>query len=189
VLIGFESLDPGNLRIMKKRFNMMKGGYSAALANLRRFGIGVYGTFVFGYEMDDGESFDRAVDFAIEEDMYIAAFNHMTPFPGTPLYERLRAEGRLRYEPWWLDPRYRYNDLPFFPKQLSPEAVTQGCVAARRRFYGWRSVFKRAMRNRSDFFMFRNYFPINAMHRHEISLRNGYPLGDESWQGPLLEVA
>lgn len=188
VLIGFESLDPANLRIMKKRFNLMKGGYRAALATLRRYGIGVYGTFVFGYEMDDAESFDRAVDFAIDEDMYIAAFNHMTPFPGTPLYERLRTEGRLRYESWWLDPRYRYNEVPFFPKQLAPDAVTRGCVAARRRFYGWRSVFKRALRNRSDLFMFRNYFPINALHRNEISLRNGYPLGDEAWQGPLLEA-
>lgn len=189
VLIGFESLDPDNLRIMKKRFNLMKGGYGAALANLRRHGVAVYGTFVFGYEMDDAGSFDRAVDFAIEQDMYIAAFNHMTPFPGTPLYDRLKNEERLRYDAWWLDPRYRYNELPFYPKQMAPEAVTSGCVGARRRFYGWRSILKRAMRNRSDFFMFRNYFPINAMHRNEISLRNGYPLGDETWQGPILEVA
>ena len=189
VLIGFESLDAGNLRIMKKGFNLMKGGYAAALDNLRRYGIPVYGTFVFGYEHDDADSFDRAVDFALQEDMYIAAFNHMTPFPATPLYERLKREERLRYSAWWLDPNYRYNDLPYFPGKLSPAAVTQGCVAARRRFYGWRSIAKRAWRNRSDFFMFRNYFPINLMHRREVSLRNGYPLGDESWRGPLLEVA
>jgi radical SAM superfamily enzyme YgiQ (UPF0313 family) len=189
VLIGFESLDSDNLRVMKKRFNLMKGGYSVALENLRKHGIAVYGTFVFGYEHDHEDSFSRAVDFALSEDMYIAAFNHMTPFPGTPLYKRLRQEGRLRYEAWWLDSRYRYNEVPFLPKQLTPEDVTAGCVEARRRFYGWRSVLKRSLRNRSDFFMFRNYFPINAMHRNEISQRNGYPLGDESWQGPLLEVA
>ena len=189
VLIGFESLDAGNLRIMKKDFNLMKGGYVAALDNLRRHGIAVYGTFVFGYENDDVRSFDRAVDFALEEDMYIAAFNHLTPFPATPLYERLKREGRLRFEAWWLDPAYRYNELPYHPGKLSPAAVTQACVAARRRFYGWRSIFKRVRRNRSDFFMFRNYFPINFMHQREVSLRNGYPLGDESWRGPLLEVA
>jgi radical SAM superfamily enzyme YgiQ (UPF0313 family) len=189
VLIGFESLDADNLRLMKKGFNLMQGGYRVALANLRRHGIPVYGTFVFGYEHDDDGSFDRAVDFALQEDMYIAAFNHMTPFPATPLYQRLEREGRLRFAAWWLDPAYRYNELPFFPRQLSPEAVTRGCVAARRRFYGWRSIAKRSLRNGSDFFMLRNYFPINAMHRREVSLRNGYPLGDESWPGPLLEVA
>lgn len=189
VLIGFESLDPENLRIMKKGFNLMKGGYRAALANLRCHGIPVYGTFVFGYEHDDEGSFDRAVDFAQQEDMYIAAFNHMTPFPATPLYQRLEREGRLRFGAWWLDPAYRYNELPFFPGILPPEAVTRGCIAARRRFYGWRSIFKRSLRNRSDLFMLRNFFPINAMHRREVSMRNGYPLGDETWPGPLLEVA
>ena len=189
VLIGFESLDAANLRSMKKGFNLMKGGYGAALHNLRRHGIAVYGTFVFGYENDDIDSFDRAVDFALQEDMYIAAFNHLTPFPATPLYDRLKLEGRLKFESWWLDSSYRYNDLPYHPGKLSSVAVTQGCVAARRRFYGWSSIAKRAWRNRSDFFMFRNYFPINLMHQREVSLRNGYPLGDESWLGPLLEVA
>lgn len=189
VLIGFESLDPVNLRTMKKGFNLMKGGYAAALANLRRYGIPVYGTFVFGYENDDASAFDRAVDFALQEDMYIAAFNHMTPFPATPLYERLKCEGRLRYEAWWLDPAYRYNEVPYFPSKLSPTEVTQGCVAARRRFYGWSSIARRIRRNHSNFFMLRNYLPINYMHRREISLRNGYPLGDEAYPEPLLEVA
>ena len=189
VLIGFESLDAANLRTMKKGFNLMKGGYSAALENLRRHGIAVYGTFVFGYENDDTDSFSHAVDFAQQEDMYIAAFNHLTPFPATPLYERLKAEERLKFESWWLDPAYRYNDLPFFPGKLSPTEITQNCVAARRRFYSWRSIAKRAWRNRGDFFMFRNYLPINLMHQREVSMRNGYPLGDESWNGALLEVA
>ncbi len=189
VLIGFESLNEANLRLMNKRFNTMKKGYVGALDILRRFGIAVYGTFIFGYEHDNLNSFDEAVDFALEQDMYVAAFNHLTPFPGTPLYQRLEAEGRLRFKAWWLDGRYRYNELPFSPKNLSPESVTHGCIEARRRFYKWPSILKRSLRNRSDFFMFRNFFPINALHRNEISLRNGHPLGDETGSIPLLEVA
>ncbi len=189
VLIGLESLDEANLRLMKKSFNTMKNGYAGALDNLRRHGIAVYGTFVFGYQHDTHDSFGAAVDFALEQDMYIAAFNHLTPFPGTPLYQRLEAEGRLRFPAWWLDRRYRYNELPFTPENLTPAAVTQGCIEARRRFYAWPSILKRSLRNRSDFFMFRNFFPINALHRNEISLRNGYPLGDERITAPLLEVA
>ena len=188
VLIGFESLDEANLRLMNKRFNSMGGGYTVALANLRRHGIRVYGTFVFGYDHDRQGSFDECVDFATEQDMYIAAFNHLTPFPGTPLYERLKQEKRLRFDAWWLDPAYRYNDLPFFPRHLNPEEVTQGCINARRRFYGWPGILKRSLGNRGDWFMLRNYFPINAMHRNEISLRNGYPLGDEQWAGQFVEA-
>jgi HAMP domain-containing protein len=136
---------------------------------------------------------DRSVQIAVksggEVGRLVAAFNHMTPFPATPLYERLKCEGRLRYEAWWLDPAYRYNEVPYFPSKLSPTEVTQGCVAARRRFYGWSSIARRIRRNHSNFFMLRNYLPINYMHRREISLRNGYPLGDEAYPEPLLEVA
>jgi radical SAM superfamily enzyme YgiQ (UPF0313 family) len=52
VLIGFESLDEGNLAMMNKRFNTARGGFEMALANLRRHRIRVYGTFVFGYDGD-----------------------------------------------------------------------------------------------------------------------------------------
>lgn len=187
VLIGFESLEPANLVAMNKRFNSMKGGFSPALANLRRHGLAVYGTFIFGYEHDTPDSFQRTVEFAMEEKMFIAAFNHLTPFPGTALYKRLQSEGRLRYESWWRDPSYRYNDLPFQPANLTPQQVTDGCVGARRRFYGWPSIMKRSWGNKHDGFMLRNFFPINAMHRNEISSRNGYPLGDERWRGELLE--
>lgn len=184
VLIGFESLNEANLRLMSKRFNTMKSGYCGGLANLRKHGIAVYGTFIFGYEHDTADSFTEAVEFALAQDMYVAAFNHLTPFPGTPLYRRLQEEGRLRFDAWWLDSRYRYNDLPFVPTNLPPEAVTQGCVEARRRFYAWPSILKRCLGNRSDWFMFRNFFPINALHRNEISQRNGYPLGDEAELAP-----
>lgn len=189
VLIGFETLDADNLRTMKKGFNTMQGGYVKALENLRRYNIRVYATFVFGYENDVLESFSSTVDFAIEQRFYIAAFNHLTPFPGTPLYSRLQQEGRLRFNAWWLDDAYRYNDVPFFPKRLKPEEVTRLCVESRRKFYSWNSILKRGFdrSNRSDAFMFRNFFPINTMHRADVSNRNGYPLGDENWTGSYLE--
>jgi radical SAM superfamily enzyme YgiQ (UPF0313 family) len=190
VLIGFETLDRETLRSMKKNFNAMRGGYEEALENLRRFNIRVYGTFVFGYENDTPETFEKTVEFAIEQRLYIAAFNHLTPFPGTPLYARLKQEGRLRFDAWWLDDAYRYNDVPFFPRGLSHDDVTRLCVASRRKFYSWGSIVKRGFEksNRSDAFMFRNFFPINHLHRADVSKRNGYPLGDESWQGVLLEA-
>lgn len=188
VLIGFESLDEANLRLMHKRFNTMRGGFRQALANLRRHGLFVYGTFIFGYEHDTPQSFGQAVEFATEEGMYIAAFNHLTPFPGTPLYQRLKEERRLRFQAWWLDPAYRYNALPFVPKTLTPEEVTAGCVAARRRFYAWRSIVRRSTHHWRDGYVFRNFFLVNAMHRNEISKRDGYPLGDETWRGTLLEA-
>lgn len=188
VLIGFESLDEGNLRAMNKRFNTARGGFEAALANLRRFAIRLYGTFIFGYDGDTPESFPRTVDFARRHGFYITAFNHLTPFPGTPLYRRLADGGRLRFDAWWLDDAYSYNQVPFRPRQMTAEQVEQGCVAARRAFYSWPSILRRACTrvNRADSFMFRNFFLINMLHRADVTGRNHFPLGLEGWQGPLL---
>ena len=188
VLIGFESLNPANLRDMNKTFNTARGGFERALSNLRRHRIRVYGTFIFGYDGDTPESFSPTVEFAQEHALYIAAFNHLTPFPGTPLYQRLEKENRLLYEAWWLDDRYSYNRIPFQPRGMTPEALRHACLSARRTFYSRPSILRRSFDavNRSNGFMWRNFYLINAMHRTDVSLRDHYPLGDESWSGPML---
>ncbi len=188
VLIGFESLNPANLSSMNKSFNTARGGFTKALENLRRHRIRIYGTFVFGYDGDTPESFTPTVEFARDHGFYIAAFNHLTPFPGTPLYQRLKDEGRLLYDAWWLDERYSYNRIPFQPRGIDPEELRRRCLEARRSFYSWPSILRRGVDpvNRSNAFMWRNFFLINAMHRGDVSLRDFYPLGDESWNGTLL---
>jgi radical SAM superfamily enzyme YgiQ (UPF0313 family) len=190
LLIGFESLDRKTLRMMKKKFNTMGGGYDVALRNLRRYHIRLYSTFVFGYDFDTAETFDTALAFANEHRFYMAAFNHLTPFPGTPLYERLEREGRLLYDKWWLDRRYSYNKIPFRPQLLDPDELQRLCVETRARFYSWPNILRRFAEpiNRSTFFMARNYPLINLMMRREVSQRDDMPLGDEGWTGELLPV-
>jgi radical SAM superfamily enzyme YgiQ (UPF0313 family) len=168
----------------------MRGGFDAALANLRRHRVRVYGTFIFGYDRDTPQSFRETVEFAKDQALYIAAFNHLTPFPGTPLYRRLESDRRLLYEKWWLDDRYSYNRIPFQPRSLSADLLQRHCLEARREFYSWRSIFTRGLDavNRSEWFMWRNFYVINALHRRDVSLRDHYPLGDESWKGPYLHA-
>jgi radical SAM superfamily enzyme YgiQ (UPF0313 family) len=190
VLVGFESLDPNSLRQMNKGFNMVGGGAPRAMATFRRHGLRIYGTFVFGYDHDTAETFNTTVEFAKQQGMFIAAFNHITPFPGTPLYERMQAEGRLLYDAWWLDDRYRYNMIPFQPKQMSPRELADHCVAARRSFYSYSSIFRRAATrtNLQSPFMLLNFLAINAMHQWDIEGRNGLPLGDKNWHGSLIKA-
>ncbi len=190
LLIGFESLNPDNLRDMGKGFNILRGGFEEALANLRRHGLKLYLTFVFGYDGDTTDSFTETVEFAKRHELFIGAFNHLTPFPGTPLYERLESEGRLLYDAWWLDERYRYNMIPFRPLKMTPAELQAGCLAARRSFYSVGSILRRSLNpvNRPDFFMLRNFFLINSMIRAEVAGRDFYPLGDPTWRGTLLKA-
>jgi radical SAM superfamily enzyme YgiQ (UPF0313 family) len=192
LLIGFESLNPQNLKRMHKGFNQMKGGYEVALANLRRHGIRLYVTFILGYDDDSVDTFEETLEFAMKHRFYMVAFNHLTPFPGTPLYRRLEDEGRLTYDKWWLDPEYRYGMVPFEPRGMSAEEVRLRCIEARARFYSYPSMFKRSLDfevNASDFFMWRNFFVINAMMRREVTQRKELPMGDAAHEIELVRAS
>ena len=190
LLIGFESLNERTLRKMRKGFNTMEGGYEVALANLARHRIRLYATFIFGYDEDTRETFEVATDFAQRHRFYIAAFNHLTPFPGTPLYARMQKKGQLIYDAWWTDPRYRYNHVPFRPTRLTPRELQQFCIEARARFYSLPNIARRfcAPVNRANGFMARNFPLINLMLRGEVHQRDELPLGDAGWRGAWLEA-
>ena len=123
VLIGMESLDPANLRDMDKSWNIAQADYKESLSRFRKHGLAVYGTFLFGYDNDDAAIVQRSIDFAQEQKLFLAAFNHLVPFPGTPLYRRLETEGRLLKPKWWLDPESRVGDVVFRPKKVSPREL------------------------------------------------------------------
>ena len=187
LLIGFESLEKEKLRAMNKQFNSMRGGYEVAMANLDRYRVSLYATFIFGYDGDTAETFDQALEFACRHRFFMAAFNHLLPLPGTPLYNRLQRENRLLYDAWWLNPGYRFNTIPFRPNPLEPAELKRLCNDARKRFYAAGSIVRRFTNpvNRSNAFMARNFALINLMMRHEVRQRNELPLGDLGWRGSL----
>ncbi len=189
VLIGFESLEPRNLRQMNKGFNAARGGAIEAVRQVHREGLRLYGTFLFGYDYDSVESFERTLRFCIDEKLFMVAFNHLTPFPGTPLYQRLAQEGRLLFDRWWLDENYRYGMVPF-KTRMPAEQIRECCFRARKEFYSSRSIFKRFTNpaNCGSAGMIFPYFFINYLLRGDVALRNGLPLGDIAWRGELLKV-
>lgn len=190
LLIGFESLNPTNLKKMHKSFNTMKGGYEVALENLRRHGMRLYVTFILGYDGDSYESIHEVIRFAERHKFYIVAFNHLTPFPGTPLYDRLKSEGRLLFDKWWLDPDYRYGMVPYTPAGMTADEVKEGCISARSEFYRLGSIWRRSMDrvNAGSPYMASKFFVINWLIRREVTERRDYPLGDQAFRGELLKV-
>ncbi|MCL1803740.1 MAG: B12-binding domain-containing radical SAM protein [Eubacteriaceae bacterium] len=142
VIIGFESLEPENLRQMRKAANL-SSVYETAIANIHKAGLMIYGTFVIGYDADTAETAGKLVSFAEEHRFAIANFNPLIPTPGTPLYDRLASEGRLLYEAWWNDPLYCYGDTAYKPAAMTPEELAESCRKARVGFYSARSIIKR----------------------------------------------
>ena len=142
---GFESITPQSLREAKKSPNIHRfSNYTQEVGILRDHGMQTWAAFTLGYDHDTPASIRETVDFALESKFSFAAFNILTPYPGTPFYNTLKQEGRLLYdEKWWLHPEYRFNSAPFTPKQMSADELTDVCHEARIRFNSLPSLLQR----------------------------------------------
>ncbi len=180
VLIGFESLDAVTLADMGKRVNTAHSDYAAAIENLRRHHLSIYATFVFGYDHDTEETFERTFEFAMESKFFFAAFNHLVPFPGTDVHARFVREGRMLHDKWWLDKSVRFGDVVFRPKHFSPEGLAEKCREYRLKFYSAGSIFRRGLDFRANVHGLRKalvYFASNFTQEREVMRRHGLPFG------------
>jgi len=180
LLVGMETLDPDNLALMGKRVNADRPDYDAAIAAFKRHGIPLYVTMMLGYDHDDARTPDRLLAFASRHRLFMAAFNHVTPFPGTPLYERLESESRLRFERWWLDPEYEYGMLPHEPGLIPAGRLETECQRLRRTFYGASSIARRALDpvNTGSPSRAATYFFVQTSLMRDVRRRAGLYLGD-----------
>jgi len=93
ITCGFESINPETLKYMKK--GQTPGRIREAIKNLHDHEIGIIGFFVFGSDYDTTDTIRQTLDFVFDQDVDIAGFMPMTPFPGTPFYEEMEKEGRI----------------------------------------------------------------------------------------------
>ncbi|MBI5623144.1 MAG: cobalamin B12-binding domain-containing protein [Elusimicrobia bacterium] len=96
-------------------------------------GIGVEATVLLGVDSHGPDIFRRMVDYLLEADVEIAEFTVQTPFPGTRLFDELKAAGRLLHQDW---SRYNADEVVFQPARMTPQQLEEGCQWAWREFYG-----------------------------------------------------
>ncbi len=179
MLIGFESLEQDNLKQMNKSFNLTLGEQNELVKRIHDAGIGIYATFVFGYDHDTLATIENTVRFAKKHNFYTAAFNHLLPFPGTPLYTRLLEQKRLIYDKWWLADDYTYGELAFVPKLMPAERLSTMCRQARKEFASFPTVLKRGLHamQRSSPLMWGVFWAMNLRLGEEIDEKMNVPLG------------
>ena len=136
IFVGFETLSPDNLVRSNKRQNLGRD-YAAVTNRLHSLGVMINGSFVFGMDDDDEDVFRRTVDWAIEHGITTATFHIQTPYPGTRLFARMEAEGRIVTRDW---DRYDTRQVVYRPARLTPEALKAGYDWAYREFYRWPSI-------------------------------------------------
>ena len=150
-----------------KTFNRVED-YGAIIRRIHAHGIAVQAGIVFGFDSDTPAIFNDTLDFLEQAGVQNATFNILTPFPGTRLYQRLEAEGRITSRDWT-----RYNsrsDVVFTPRQMSSQELLAGFQAASRRFYSLNSILKRLSRSPAGLWW---TLPLNLAY-HILLRRYGY---------------
>jgi radical SAM superfamily enzyme YgiQ (UPF0313 family) len=181
-VIGFESLDPANLRQMRKGQNLARfDQYSATIAALRAHHLQTWAAMLVGYDGDTLESIEATCEWAIQQKFTFAAFNILMPYPATPLYQRFADDGRLLYHGrWWLDPDYRFNHAAFVPARMTADELTEAAWRCRRRWSSPSSIVRRAVEpstNMASLYRFAVYCAYNPLFRREAFKKQGMRLG------------
>lgn len=142
IFMGLESINPESLRSARKQFNRPEE-YSGVLQGLARRGVYAITSFIVGMEEDRP---GVASSISSEVDTWppvLPVFGLLTPYPGTPLYDRLQKQGRLVRPEHWLD--FKPFRLAFQPNHLSPGQAENEVNESWRKGYGRRS-FARTQR-------------------------------------------
>lgn len=139
VFVGFETLSDANLRDARKR-SPSPDDYARRVRVFHDNGIQVNGSFVFGFDHDRRDVFERTVEWIEQNSLECATFHILTPYPGTPLFRALEEKGRLLHRNWKL---YDTAHAVFRPTHMTPEELEAGYAWCYRRLFSHASIWRR----------------------------------------------
>jgi radical SAM superfamily enzyme YgiQ (UPF0313 family) len=139
VFVGMESLDEGSLEETNKPFNRVDK-FAREIKMFHDHGIMVNPGIVFGFDHDDESVFERAVEFLTKNQVELAYFNVLTPLPGTALFDRYNASGRIIDRDW---AKYDGKHVVYRPSRMTVDQLQQGFYWANHHFYSLSNIWRR----------------------------------------------
>jgi radical SAM superfamily enzyme YgiQ (UPF0313 family) len=139
IFIGFESTTQENLAMMQKGINR-RYNYLEAIEKIQSYGILVHSSFILGYDFDSPATFDELIGFIRESNLLMPLINILTPLPGTRLFKRLDAEGRILHKDWT---KYDTQHVVFSPARMSANELLHGYRKVIRSVYSFDSILRK----------------------------------------------
>ncbi|HEC81571.1 MAG TPA: radical SAM protein [Thermoplasmatales archaeon] len=139
-MVGFESISQKTLDdIIKKKTNKVER-FSSMIKKVGKYGMGIWGSFIFGFDTDTSDVFDITYETIEEWGLETAEFNILTPFPKTPLFEKMDKDGRIITKDW---SKYNLHNVVFQPKNMTVEELKEGVDKIKRRYYSISNTLNR----------------------------------------------
>lgn len=139
VFIGFETINKNTISDVNKNQNI-EADYKNVINILHQYGISVAGGMMFGFDHDDKNVFENAVKYFLSADLDCIQVDPLTGFPGTPLFNKFKSEGRLITDDW---EKFNIAEVTFKPLLISSQELEIGLDYVRRHFYTFPNLLKR----------------------------------------------
>ncbi len=143
LFFGIESVSVEQLNSLRKAIKDISH-LEDAFRKIKKMGILIHASMVFGFDSDIKETFYETVRFLIKNKISTVSFNVLTPYPGTKIHEDLKRENRLSTTDWKY---YDHNTVVFKPMNMTPWELQMGKVNAKKKFYRVSSVLRRLSGN------------------------------------------
>lgn len=156
VMYGIEAGSPEIRKKINKRIDV---DFKKVIKMTQRSGIQIRATYMIGNYDEKYEDVLKTISFAKYCDSDFAVFNVCTPFPGTVLYQRLEAEGRISSRDW---SKYDFFNVVFKHPHLTADEITRLYKQANKEFYFRLIVFIRQLKCIYSFTRMRLLFKIGV---------------------------
>ena len=158
LFVGFESLNQEEMIRYGKRHNRVTQ-YKRAVKMLHERGVMINGSFVSGLDGDDDSVFTATTEWAIANGIETATFHILTPYPGTDLFNRYLALGRIRHQDWDL---YDTRHAVFHSPKMTAKTLEKGYRLAYETFYGWKNIVRSGLHKDSTLDKIRHIAYVGA---------------------------
>jgi radical SAM superfamily enzyme YgiQ (UPF0313 family) len=139
LFVGVESVEPESRKTMRKSPPSIEL-CEKAIRRCRDAGVSFHASLIFGRDEDSPHVFDRTLEFLTRNSVPSISPCILTPYPGTPVFDRLTREGRILHHNWSY---YDHTNVCFQPKTMNPEELAEKYLDFRDKFFSYSSILRR----------------------------------------------
>ncbi len=144
--VGFETISQNTIKDIGKKSNRVEE-YARVIRKVNDYGMALIGSFVFGFDNDTKDVFDATLDMLYKWNIDSIGINILTPFPGTPLFNRLDKENRILTKDW---SKYDLYHVVHKPKKLTHDEIYDGINKLIKNFFSFSNIAKKILGKKFD---------------------------------------
>ena len=145
LFIGFESINTESLESVNKDNKVSL--YERLVDAIHSHGIMVNASMVFGLDGDDQSTFMRTLEWLVKMRVETLTSHILTPYPGTELYRRMEAAGRIHEHDLT---KYNTAHVVFKPANMTAEELYKGYRWIYSSFYSIKNIIRRFPTNKKQ---------------------------------------